>query len=60
MSNKQTSDNVLINKTIWNILADCPWLNHDKIIEAPYNFHFLKQSPNYVCFITMSGGYSQG
>jgi len=34
MLNKQTMDNVVINKTIWNLLADCPWLNHDRNIEA--------------------------
>jgi len=27
---------------------------------APYNFHFLKEFPNDVCYITVSGAYSQG
>jgi hypothetical protein len=34
MLNKQTLDNVVVNKMILNILADYPWVNQDKNIEA--------------------------
>ena len=34
MVNKKTLGNVVINKAILNILADCQWLNQDKNIEA--------------------------